>query len=230
MPHIGHHAGRKALSVFGAVVLLVGLTACTNGRFNGGPILDTSLDLLGIGKKVAQEPREEATTVGPPLIVGYKTARVALPNTRTKGKSRYFAAEDGVEIATNGGFVTRVVGLGLNLEGMFLPAESPYLNDFVGSARKGSVTDRIANYYRKGYILDDSFRCSLTYVPREGTKGIVNEQCRRSFGGPGFRNTYWTDGDRIVCSLQWFHPDADHLQLFETAAQAQTLDLNQQGC
>lgn len=230
MSHIRRYARCRIVPALGAFALLAGLSACTNGKFNGGPVVDAGLDLFGYGKTAEPAPEEAAPSIGPPLIVGYRTTRVAIPSVGARGQSRYFVAPDGVEIAMNQGFVTRVVGLGVNLEGMFLPAESPYLNDFVDSARKGEVTDRTADYYRKGRILHDHFRCALTYVPREGTKGIVNEQCRRFFGGPGFRNTYWTDGGSIVCSLQWFHPDADPLQFFQTAQQAQSLDLTKQGC
>jgi len=192
---------------------------------------DVVLDVVGLGgEQQAAVEQEAAASVGPPLIIGYQKTRVAIPGTGPRGRSQYYVAPDGVEIAMNNGFVTRVIGLGVNLEGMFLPADSPYMANFVQSAREEAVSDRVADYYRKGRILNDTFRCALTYVPRESDKGIVNEQCRRFFGGPGFRNTYWTEGDRVVCSLQWFHPDADHLQFFETAEQATSLDLNQQGC
>ena len=214
-----------------AVIALAGLTACSNGEFNSNPVFDYGLDLMGLGEEDEAPAPQPTTSIGPPLYVGYKTIRVAIASTGSSGQSRTFVAPDGVEIAMNNGHVTQVIGLGLNLEGMYLPAESPYVTNFVQAARDETVTERTADYYVQRKIVHDTFRCALTYVPREGTKGIVNEQCRRFFGGPGFRNTYWTDEDRIVCSLQWFHPQAEQpLQFFETPEQAQTLDLNEQGC
>jgi len=230
MSHTRRRRSRAALATFGAVFLAAGLSACVNGEFVSNPAIDLGLEVVGLGKKdepVAVPP----PTSGAPLIVGYETTRVALPNTGPRGQSQYYVAPDGVEIAMNGSFVTRAIGLGFDLQGMYLPKDSPYTSGFVQAARENVVTDRVADYYRNGHILNDSFRCALTYVPRENGKGIVNEQCRRLFGGLGFRNTYWTEGDRVVCSLQWFHPDSTgQLQFFETAEQAQAIDLRQQGC
>ncbi len=230
MSHTPKRSSRAVSVLVGAVALVAGLAACTNGKFQGGAALDFGLELVGLGKDKAPAAEPVTTSIGPPLFVGYNAIRVAIPSTGTRGQSRYFVAPDGAEIAMQNGFVTRVIGLGIDLEGMFLPADGPYKATFVQAARDGTVTERVADYYRKGRIVHDSFRCALTYIPREEGKGIVSEQCRRIFGGPGFRNTYWTEGDRVVCSLQWFHPDADFLQFFETPQQAQTLDLNEQGC
>jgi len=219
---------RPAGTIATALLLAV-MAGCTDGRLASSPILDYGMELVGLGPDDAP-PAEAAPSIGPPLFVGYNTIRVALPNTENRGQSRNYVAPDGVEIAMNNGHVTRVIGLGLDLEGMYLPSEGPYVTGFVQAAREGAVTDRVADYFSKRQMIHDTFRCSLNYVPREGDKGIVNEQCRRFFGGPGFRNTYWTEGDRIVCSLQWFHPKADKLQFFETPAQAQRLDLTKEGC
>jgi len=213
-----------------AAVCLTGMVACTNGKFDGGPAVNFGLSLVGLGDDDPEPVADPVVSTEAPLLVGYKAIRVAIPGTGTSGQSRTFVAPDGVEIAMNNGHVARVIGLGFDLQGMFLPADSPYTDNFVQAAREGALTERVADYYRKGFIVHDTFRCALNYVPREGDKGIVTEQCRRFFGGPGFRNTYWTTGDRITCSLQWFHPDADSMQFFETAQQAGTLDLNEQGC
>lgn len=210
-------------------LLLAALAGCTDGKFDSNPIFDYGLSLAGYGPE-ASSLSDPAPSIGPPLFVGYKAARVGIPYTKNSGQSRVYAAPDGVEITMNNGHVTRVIGLGINLEGMYLPSDSPYTGNFVQAAREGSITERTADYFRKRQIFNDAFRCALNYVPREGDKGIVTEQCRRFFGGPGFRNTYWTEGDRVVCSLQWFHPDVDSLQFFETPEQAQRLDLNKEGC
>lgn len=225
MPHSRRYAARSTL----AALCLAALTACSDGRFSGGPALDFGLDLVGLGPK-DPPPAPAQPSIGAPLIVGYQTVRVAIPNTGISGQSKLYVAPDGVEIAMNNGHVTRVIGLGIDLEGMFLPADSPYSGNFVQAAKAGAVTERVADYYRKGDILHDSYRCALNFTPREGNKGIVTERCRRFFGGPGFENTYWTTGDTITCSLQWFHPDGDKLQFFQTAQQAQALDLNREGC
>ncbi len=221
----------RAPSAVALALAALALAACTDGRFEGGPAVDYALDLAGLGgadEAVAAEP--VTTSIGPPLLVGYRAVRVALPSTGTRGQARYFVAPDGVEIGMNDGHLTRAIGLGVALQGMYLPDDSPHLTGFVQGARDGAVTDRVADYFVDGTILHDAYRCKLSYIPREGEKGIVAERCRRLFGGPGFDNTYWTEGDRIVCSLQWFHPEADKLQFFETAEQAQTLDLNSEGC
>jgi len=213
-----------------AALAVTALAACENGRFKSNPAFDYGLDLAGLGREEIAAPVVAAPSVGAPLIVGYNAVRVAIPSVGNRGQSRYFVAPDGVEIATNNGMVTRVIGLGLDLQGMFLATDSPYLGNLVAAARRGATAERVADYYRKGEILHDTYRCALSYAPGAGKKGIVIERCRRFFGSSGFQNTYWTEDDRIVCSIQWFHPDADMLQFFETAEQAQSLDLRQQGC
>lgn len=226
MPQIG--PGQRAASFAAILFALAALAACTDGEFSGGPAVDLGLDLVGLGEEEAQPPAP-ALSIGAPLIVGYNAIRVALPGTGTSGQSQTFAAPDGAQIAMNSGHVTRVIGLGVDLQGMFLPV-TPYAKGFVRAAQEGAITERVADYFKEGRIVHDIFRCSLVYVPSEGAKGVITEQCRRFFGGPGFRNTYWTEENRIICSLQWFHPEADFLQFFETEQQAQTLDLNRQGC
>ncbi len=218
--------GCRAVLVTGALV--AALAACTNGKFNSNPIFDYGLRKVGLAKEPA--PPEAKPSIGPPLIVGYKDIRVAIPGVGNRGKSAYFVAPDGVEIAMNNGFVTRVIGLGIDLEGMYLPVESPYIVGFVQGARERAVTDRVAEYYRKGRISRDSYKCALSYEESGEGKGLIKERCRRYFGDTGFENVYWVEGDRIICSKQWFHPKGDFLQFFETAAQATTLDLRKQGC
>ncbi len=214
---------------FAGVVVIAGLAACSNGKFNSNPALDLGLDYFGLGKKPAPLPEPEPS-IGPPLLVGYNAIRVGIPGVGPRGQSLYYVAPDGVEIAMNNGFLTRVIGLGINLDGMYLPVESPYFNDFIGSARERVVTQRVAEYFRKGRITRDSYRCALSFDEGEGSKGVINEKCSRFFGDSGFTNRYWVEGDRIVCSTQWFHPDGDSLQFFETVEQATTLDLRRQGC
>jgi hypothetical protein len=220
--------GRKASSILLLVVAACALTACTNGEFNSNPALDYALRKAGLTKDA---PLPEAKpSVGRPLIVGYNDIRVAIPGVGKRGQSLYYVAPDGVEVAMNSGFVTRVTGLGIDLQGMYLPVDSPYLGDFIQAARDRAVADRVAEYYKKGRITRDSYKCALAYEEKADGKGLINEQCRRYFGDLGFRNRYWVEGDRIVCSTQWFHPDGDVLQFFETAAQATTIDLRKQGC
>jgi len=212
-----------------AAIAIAALAACENGRFRSNPLLDFGLQAVGLGRGAAEAPVEQPS-VGPPLIVGYNDIRVGIPGTGARGESLYYVASDGVEIAMNSGNVTRVIGLGLDLQGMYLAPDSPYLGNLVAAARERTVAERVADYYVKGRIVHDTYRCGLSYAPGAGNRGVVTEQCRRFFGTSGFQNTYWVENDRIVCSLQWFHPDADMLQFFETAEQAKTLDLRRQGC
>jgi len=212
-----------------AALALAALAACENGRFRSNVLLDFGLKAVGLGQGTAEAPVERPS-IGPPLIVGYNDIRVGIPGVGKRGDSPYYIASDGVEIALNNGMVTRVIGLGLDLQGMYLAPDGPYLNDLVAAAREKAIGERVADYYVKGRIVHDTYRCALSYAPAEGNKGVVTEQCRRFFGTSGFRNTYWTENDRIVCSIQWFHPDADMLQFFDTAEQARTLDLRRQGC
>jgi len=212
-----------------AALALAALAACENGRFMSNPILDFGLERVGLGRGAAKAP-VEVPSVGPPLIVGYNDIRVALPGVGERGPSRYYVASDGVEVGMNDGLVTRVIGLGLDLQGMYFAPDSPYLGNLVAAVRAQTVDERVADYYVKGRIVHDTYRCALSYAPGEGDKGVITEECRRFFGTSGFRNTYWTEGDRVVCSLQWFHPEADMLQFFETEQQAVSLDLRKQGC
>lgn len=213
-----------------AALALTALAACENGKFRSTPLIDYGRDLVGLGKDKAPPPPEATTTIGPPLFVGFGTTRVALPGVGERGQSRYYVAADGAEIAMNNGILTRAIGLGLDLQGMYLAPDSPYLGNLAAAARAEETTERVADYYRQGRIVHDTYRCALSYTPRDGNRGKITELCRRFFGNSGFRNTYWTEGDRIVCSIQWFHPDAERLQFFETAEQAQSLDLRRQDC
>lgn len=212
-----------------ATVLLLGLAACTNGRFTSNPILDIGLDYVGLGEKPEPAP-EPAPSVGPPLIVGYNAIRVAIPGVGLRGQSQYFVAPDGVEIAMNNGFLTRAIGLGIDLQGMFLPVESPYFDGFVDAARNRSASERVAEYFLKGRITRDSYRCSLSISDNGSGKEQIDERCERYFDDGGFTNKYWVEDGEVVCSLQWFHPEGGFLQFFSTEVQATTLDLRSQGC
>jgi hypothetical protein len=221
--------GPSALRMLALAGVALGtLAACTNGKFNSNPLFDLGLRAVGLADTpAAPEARE---SIGPPLIVGYNDIRVAIPGVGDRGQSAYFIAPDGVEIAMNGKFVTRVIGLGIDLEGMYLPIDSPYVGDFIDAARNRDVTSRVAEYYRKGRVTRDSYKCALTVMKEDGDKGVISERCRRFFDDEGFENRYWFDEGRIICSVQWFHPQGDVLQFFETAAQATSLDLRRQGC
>jgi len=229
MPATRRCGWRMATKALAGALVVAGLTACSNGEFDSNPVIDLGLDYLGYGEKPAPLP-DPKPSIGPPLLVGYQAVRVAIPGVGKRGQSQYYVAPDGVEIAMNNGFVTRVFGLGVNLEGMYLPVDGPYLNDFVGAARERAVTQRVAEYYRKGRITRDSYRCDLSFDGGETDKGLIKERCSRFFGDSGFTNRYWVEGGRVICSIQWFHPDGGRLQFFDTAAQAQTLDLRKQGC
>ncbi len=209
--------------------VIAGLAACTNGQFNSNPVFDYGLKLAGLGKK--PEAAEVAPSVGPPLIVGYKEIRVAIPGVGPRGRSDYFVAPDGVEIAMNGIFPVRVIGLGLDLEGMYLPADSPYVGDFVAAARANASSQRVFEYWRKGRISRESLRCDLSLQTLANGKNIINERCKKFFDDLGFSNRYWLDeNDEIICSRQWFHPDADVLQFFKTSQQALSIDLRKDDC
>jgi hypothetical protein len=215
--------------VFAGALVVAALGACSNGKFKSNPAFDAALEYVGLGKEAPPTP-EAKPSVGPPLFVGYNAIRVGIPGVGLRGQSRYYVAPDGVEIAMNNGFLTRVIGLGIDLDGMFLPADGPHLNDFVGAAREGTVTQRVAEYFRKGRIIRDSYRCDLSFDSGDVSKGVINERCSRFFGDSGYTNRYWVEENRVICSLQWFHPDGGMLQFFDTPQQAQSLDLRKQGC
>ncbi len=218
-----------ALKFSALAFAIAGLAACTNGKFDSNPVFDYGLEYVGLGKKAA--PVEETASVGPPLIVGYQAIRVAIPGVGPRGQSNYFIAPDGVEIAMNGLFAVRVIGLGLDLEGMYLPADSPYTGDFVAAARANESSQRVVEFWKKGRISRESLRCDLSFETRTDGKNIINERCKKYFDDFSFNNRYWLDEkDEIICSSQWFHPDADVLQFFKTPQQALAIDLRTQDC
>jgi len=220
-------------------ICLLGMSACSNGKFTFGNALGDISRVTGV-KTGLEEDEGRPTTVpvalteaaeGPPLIVGFKTIRVAIPLAGRSGPSKTYVAPDGVVIAMNNGFVTRVTGLGIDLRGSYLPAGSAWFNGLNSAAQNGDTTDRAFEYWEKGRTKRDSFRCSLSAVPREGAGFMIDETCKRYLENFEFKNRYWLAADgSIECSRQWVHPQLDPLQFFRTEQQATTLDLVENGC
>lgn len=215
-----------------AMTLLVAVLAgCANGKFQSNVLLDAALSRVGLGGKAAAAAAAPAgEPKGPPLIAGYKEIRVAVPFDSDRGLSKFYVSPDGVSIAMLNGFVTRVVGIGVDLQGAFLDANGIYLGDFVAAARAGGEGERIAEYWEKGRIRRDNYRCTLAIAALEGGKEVIDETCKRYFGEDSFTNRYWVENDSIVCSRQWFHPKGDVMQFFTTAEQAVSIDLRTGNC
>lgn len=222
------HAMRLAV----CAVLLAGAAACSNGKLVSNPLIDSALGRVGlnIGGAAPATAPAEIVSIGPPLIVGYEAVRVALPLTSESGKSKLYLSPDGVEIATYNGFATRVTGIGVDLQGAFLDGEGIYAGDFVAAARAGGEGERIAEYWEKGRIRRDIYRCTMKLGTIESGREVIDETCKRVFGDYSFGNRYWLEGDQIICSRQWFHPQADFLQFFTSAEQATTIDLRSGNC
>lgn len=221
-----------------ATLFVFGLSACSNGEFTFGKALGDLSRVTGV--KTGLEPEAEsavapaaltAAAEGPPLIVGFKAIRVAIPLAGKSGPSKTYASPDGVVIAMNDGFVTRATGLGIDLRGSYLPADSLWFNGLKEAAEISGTSDRVIEYWEQGRTKRDKFRCSLSSSPRTNGGTVVDEVCKRYFEAFEFKNRYWlaTDGS-IECSLQWIHPKLDSLQFFGTEQQATTLDLTKNGC
>ena len=209
------------------------LSGCSNGQLISNPVFDLALDRVGLGGKdeAAAAPAPEGPPKGPPLIVGFQTNRVALPFESQRGQAKYYAATDGVEIATVNGFVTHVKGLGENeLIGQFLGADGVYASDFVAAVRRGDKGQRFIEVWDEGRIRRDAYTCSFEISPLEGGKEIIDETCKRFFNDQGFENRHWVEADTVICSRQWFHPDSAPLQFFATEQQAVSSDLTNGNC
>jgi len=221
-----------------AALCLLGLSACSNGKFTFGKALGDVSRITGVQTGLEEETESTvapaaltAAAEGPPLIVGFKAIRVAIPLAGKSGPSKTYAAPDGVVIAMNGGFVTRATGLGIDLRGSYLPADSPWLNGLKEAADTSSTSDRVIEYWEQGRTKRDKFRCTLIASPRETGGAVIDETCKRYFEAFEFKNRYWLDADdTIECSRQWIHPKLDPLQFFRTEQQATTLDLTKNGC
>ena len=217
---------------------LLALSACSNGKFTFGSALGDISQVTGV-KTGLEEEREStvapaaltAAAEGPPLIVGFKAIRVAIPLAGQSGPSKTYASPDGVVIAMNDGFITRATGLGIDLRGSYLPVGSTWFNGLNKAAQNGDTTDRVIEYWEQGRTKRDKFQCNLTQLPREGSGAIIDETCKRYFEEFEFKNRYWLAADgSIECSRQWIHPKLDPLQFFRTEQQATTLDLVENGC
>jgi len=225
------------IRTFATIVCLSVLSSCSNGKFIYGKALGDISSLTGVTtglEEVDPTLNEVAVTAaakGPPLIVGFNAIRVAIPLAGASGESLTYAAPDGVVIAMNKGFVTRTSGLGTDLNGAYLPANSPLFAGLGKAAAENAQIDRIFEYWEKSRVKHDSFRCSLKAKPRENGGSIIDETCKRFFKDEGFTNRYWTKADdTIECSRQWIHPKLAPLQFFETEQQALSLDLTESGC
>ena len=168
----------------------------------------------------------------PVFIVGYKTIRVAIPINSELGPTKTYIAPDGAEISVANGMATRVIGLGLDMEGMYLTPDSMYLNNFVSRAKAGEEGERVIEFRTEGRLFRERFFCRFETKTRAGKTDLMSETCVRASQYPGtFTNKFWIDGDnKVTCSLQWFHPKAQMLQFFSTEQQALSLDLTKQDC
>jgi len=229
---------KSRIPLITAVFCIMGLSSCSNGKFTFSDALGDFSRVTGV--KTGLETNAETTVApaaltgvaeGPPLIVGFKAIRVAIPLAGQSGPSQTYASPDGVVIAMNSGFVTRATGLGIDLRGSYLPVGSPWFKRLDSAAQNGDTTDRVIEYWEKGRTKRDKFQCSLKELPRNSGGAVVDEACKRYFDDYEFNNRYWLAADgSIECSRQWIHPKLDPLQFFRTEQQATTLNLVEGGC
>jgi len=229
---------KSRLSKFATILCLIGVSACSNGKFTFGDALGDVSRVTGVKTGLETEAESSvapasltAAAEGPPLIVGFKAIRVAIPLAGKSGPSKTYASPDGVVIAMNNGFVARATGLGIDLRGSYLPANSPWLTGLKDAAENDKTTERVIEYWEQGRTKRDKFQCTLVDSPRQSGGTIVDETCKRYFEDFKFENRYWLAADgSIECSRQWIHPKLDPLQFFGTEQQATTLDLTKNGC
>ncbi len=228
---------RYGLAVCSAICFSI-LSACSNGDFIYGKALGDISQITGVSTGL--EPKEDtlprgiaatAAASGPPLIVGFNDIRVAIPLVAESGQSLTYVAPDGFVISMNKGFVTRTSGLGTDLNGVYLPADTPIFAGLNKAAKDELTIERIYEYWEKSRIKQDTVRCEFTSRPRKNGGAVIDEICSRYFEDKAFTNRYWTKADdTIECSRQWIHPKLAPLQFFSTDQQALTLDLTQNGC
>ena len=220
-----------------SIVVLGTLAACSNGKFTYGKALGDIASFTGVTtglEEVDPNTAEIAVTAAdaePPLIVGFEAIRVAIPFAGASGPSKTYVSPDDVVIAMNGPFVTRATGIGVDLNGGYLPADSPLFDDLSAAAAEGASSDRVLEYWELGRLTRAKYRCDLSTAPREGGGQVIEEDCKRYFEPEEHTNRYWTRADGTVeCSLQLFNPKLAPLQFFATEQQALTLNLTEQGC
>ena len=226
------------ISITIAATCLLGLTGCSNGKFAFSDALGDISRVTGVETGFETETESSvapasltAAAEGPPLIVGFKAIRVAIPLVGESGPSKTYASPDGVVIAMNEGFVGRVTGLGIDMRGSYLSADSPWFSGLKDAAENNETTDRVIEYWDQQRTKRDKFQCTLAQSPRESGGTIVDETCKHYFEAFEFKNRYWlAKDDSIECSRQWIHPKLDPLQFFGTEQQATTLDLTKNGC
>ena len=217
---------------------ILALSACSNGKFIYGKALGDISKITGVETGLEDTIAPVATPAaltgvaeGPPLIVGFEAIRVAIPLAGESGVSKTYASPDGVVIAMNKGFVTRTTGLGVDLNGSYMRANSPWFDGLEEAAQNGSIAERVIEYWELGRSKRDKFSCALKTSARAGAGVLVDETCSRYFSSFEFKNRYWIDAaGEIECSRQWIHPKLAPLQFFRTEQQATTLDLTTGGC
>ena len=203
-------------------ISLMTLTACSNGKFTYGKAFGDLSTITGVktGLEVYNASASQGTAAapaptGPPLIVGFEEIRVALPYAGDSGDSKTYVSPDGVTLAMTSGFVTRATGLGIDMNGTYLPSDSPWFKGLKQAANENASTDRVVEYWEKGRIKRDKFRCTLVSSARDGGGSIIDETCKRFFEPETFVNRYWIAADNTVeCSRQWLHPKLAPLQFF----------------
>jgi len=99
------------LSILAVSVSLFGLSACSNGKFSFGDALGDISRVTGVKTGLEAETESTESNVapasltsaaeGPPLIVGFKAIRVAIPLAGKSGLSKVYASPDGVVIVMN---------------------------------------------------------------------------------------------------------------------------------
>lgn len=220
-----------------ALAATLALAACSNGEFIYGKALGDLSQVTGITTgyeesdavttEIAAKPAGEEA----PLIVGFQAIRVAIPFVGTSGDSKTYVSPDGVVLAMNQDFVARATGIGVDLNGMYLPADSPWLSGLPEAAAAGARTDRVLEYWELGRLVRAKYDCGLDARPRAGGGLVIDETCKRYFEPDAFVNRYWTRADGSVeCSRQAISQRLPPLQFFATEQQAVTLDLMTQAC
>ena len=216
--------------LFAAAALTGG---CQNGEFLYGSLASDVQRLTGFGDEAPATPPELPAAAGeaPPIILGFEAIRVALPYAGDSGGSATYVSPDGIELAVRDGYVVRITGLGVEVPGTYMAADSPLYGELGAAAVRGETADRVVEYWKDRRKIRDKYRCTLSATARPGGGTVVDEACKRYFDPYGFTNRYWlTAQGEKECSRQWLNPDLAPLQIFATEQQALTLDLTKDGC
>ena len=147
----------------------------------------------------------EEMRAAPALWIGvdYLDAKLAMPRTHVSGGADVFLSADGVELVRRGPVLTRFVGVGVDLDGVFVGEADPAFTGYGPAAASGET------YTRRYHYRDAQKRIVAQVLCSAAGADPVIETCQTLNAELRIENRYWLDaGGAVARAEHWTGPGA----------------------